>query len=134
MDLVACLLGNHQTFLLSLMKMVMMFPMDRRKSYLTDGVFRIVMKRLIVSFGVLMAGCTVATECLRIPTLGSQVIQMHSVNLLMLVFGDTIRLAKPLRSLLEDYQIPGGLISTTTGRGVQHVVSVSYTHLRAHET
>ena len=103
--------------------MVMMFPMGRHKSYLMDGVFRIGMKRSIVSFGVMTAGFTVATECLRIPTLGSQVIQMHSVNLLMLVFGDTIQLAKPLRSLLEDYQIPGGLISTTTGRGVQHVVS-----------
>jgi len=93
------------------------------KSYLMDGVFRIGMKRSIVSFGGRMVGCTAVMACLRIPMLGSQVIQMHSVNLLMPVSGDTIQLGKLLKSLLVDYQIHGDLISTTTGRGVQHVVS-----------
>ena len=102
--------------------MVMMSPMDRRKSYWTDGVFRIGMKPSIVSFGVLMVGCTVAMAYLHIPMLGSQVTQMHSVNLLMPVFGDITQLEKFLKSLLVDCQTRGGSISMITGRGVQRVV------------
>ena len=62
---------------------------------------------LIVSFGVLMVGCTVAMAYLRIPMLGSQVTQMHSVNLLMPVFGDIIQLERLLKSLLVGCQTRG---------------------------
>ena len=84
-----------------------MSPMGRRKSYSTDGVFRIGMKPSIVSFGVLMVGCTVAMAYLRIPMLGSQVTQMHSVNLLMPVFGDITQLERLLKSLLVGCQTRG---------------------------